>query len=272
MNTQTIESYFVRRNQPDEKLFPQFLELGEDIIMHVLSFVADAPFEDQKNLGIRNYMASMTHSLPLVSKQFHRLMQHDNYWREALVRQMKREPRLWKRGLQAVDPDKSIPAILAQPNTSQVYRQVLNHHVRFTGPIFAMGLSVELGKIYGLHLFEHRYRLLIAEVMSPYPASARQGGAIPLVQGKAPLFVHAYTHPVSRGTPAVIVSVQQCLVHDDGCADVLLMPVQHVRTEFLWERPNSGHLYAGQFIPLGEEESESIDRMASSPRIFGRPH
>ncbi len=50
-----------------------------------------------------NCRATLTHTLPLVCKQFHKLVSaHDVYWKHALLRLMQKDPSLWEEGLRHV--------------------------------------------------------------------------------------------------------------------------------------------------------------------------
>mmetsp|Transcript_4182 Transcript_4182/g.8691 ORF Transcript_4182/g.8691 Transcript_4182/m.8691 type:complete len:415 (+) Transcript_4182:150-1394(+) len=73
----------------------------EDIMLTILSFVADVPFELKD--GTRDPIdthSTLTHVLPHVSKQFHKLCsEHDHYWKNALLRLVKDDPYLWEEGL-----------------------------------------------------------------------------------------------------------------------------------------------------------------------------
>lgn len=253
------ELHFTRKQEPGEKDFPQASMLGDDILAHVLSFVADAPFEDEKDPD-HSCVSSLTHSLPFVSKVFRQLVKRECFWRDALIRQVATKPRLWHRGLVGLFPDSSqipdaqnaselVKAVQSSLNVGckELYRRVLNEKIRFEGPIFYMGQSITLGEPYGLHFFEPRYRRLIAEVMRPFPASAKQGGPIECAEGQSPpIFIHAFSHPLTRNSPAVLVQVIRCGIHPrDGRADVFLLPIEFVRMERIWERVNTGHLYHG---------------------------
>lgn len=260
------EHHFTRKQQPGENGFPQALLLGDDILAHILSFVADAPFEDAKDQEV-TCVSSLTHSLPFVSKHFYRLVQRECFWADALIRQVSTKPRLWHRGLVGLIPDTSqIPDVrdvselvkevqksLDGAGCQMLYRRVLNEKIRFEGPIFYMGQSISLGEPYGLHFFEPRYRRLIAEVMRPFPASAKQGGPIECTEGQSPpVFIHAFSHPLTRNSPAVLVQVIRCGIHPrDGRADVFLLPIEFVRMERIWERANTGHLYHGICMRVG---------------------
>jgi hypothetical protein len=119
---------------------------------------------------------------------------------------------------------------------------------------------VRLGHTFGLHFFEPRYRLLIAEVMRGWPELARHGATIVArADGRFPTFVYAHVAPLAPGTPACLVQVRQCVIHRDGSADVLLVPVSYVWLERIWERPHSGRLFEAQCLKMGREQARSME-------------
>ena len=266
------ESYFNRKQLPDDKTFPQFTSLGEDIMIHILSFVADAPFESNHTV---TYASSLTHGFPLVSKQLRRLAKTDSFWMDALVRQVVKEPDLWFKGLVSVAGQRGGEITDAANNTTEMvelvrqslgvsscdlYRLVLNTTIRITGPVFCMYHPVKLGEPYGLHFFEPRYRRLIADVMAPFPDQARQGGAIECEPGQSPpVFIHVHGQPVTRSAPACLVQVIRCRIYPgDGRADVFLLPIAFLRIETIWERPHTGHLFYARCIRVSRRETEIL--------------
>lgn len=172
-----------------------------------------------------------------------------------------------------------------------LYQSILLRHLRFQAPVFYMPTSVRLGSQYGLHFFEPRYRLLVAEVMASFPVPARRGEAIPpVVPGLSPFssnvttvgqnvdlhnlldenkdllqsyhlptFIHAHQSPLRRNTPASIVQVRHCVVAPDGSADILLEPVAYIWVEELWERPGTGGLYEARGVRMGKDASDSYE-------------
>jgi hypothetical protein len=149
----------------------------------------------------------------------------------------------------------------SRPIYCELYRHVLFNHIRYTSPLFYMPDHIQLGQEFGLHFFEPRYRLLIAEAMSNYPQSYRDGGDIepdfniPQTTFSYPTFIYAHKSPLKRETVACIVQVKQCTIHQNGTADVFLTPTSAVRIEHVWERPNSHHLYEARVMLMGEAES-----------------
>eukprot|EP00573_Skeletonema_grethae_P005014 CAMPEP_0201692012 /NCGR_PEP_ID=MMETSP0578-20130828/5024_1 /ASSEMBLY_ACC=CAM_ASM_000663 /TAXON_ID=267565 /ORGANISM="Skeletonema grethea, Strain CCMP 1804" /LENGTH=393 /DNA_ID=CAMNT_0048177325 /DNA_START=155 /DNA_END=1332 /DNA_ORIENTATION=+ len=354
----------------------------EDILLSILSFVADTPFEmaghDNPTFG----QSSLTHTLPLVSKQFHRLTkQHDIFWENALLRLVKKE-HLWEDGMkrfvfdskcdkirsdilkrnhnrnrrdkrtrnhqlqqqqtraeagattqtsatsnienlksensdntakeeallkQACDAIEAYPPHNHTASSSGIhqciYKSIVNHHLRYQGPVFYMPSAIRLGSPYGLHFFEPRYRLLMSEVMAPYPVSARRGERIsPMVPSlipnnslrhngddddikadllnvleqnqsllgkyQLPTFIHAHQSPLRKNTPATIVQVRQCMVSRDGSADVYLEPIAYIWIDQVWERTGTGGLYEAQGIRMGKEVSESYEYYRDLPRTI----
>lgn len=332
--------------------------------------------------GAPTSRSTLTHILPLVSKQFYRLTrEHDLHWKNSLLRLMQNEPKIWEEGLKRVmfdtkcdelrtemarrnrnrfsrgrrdnndqnnqhtpqvmeDSDGCVSSnSLEQANTNNIeqqtdeekllqkactvikrhpphqhtatssgiyqcmYQSIVVRHLRYQAPVFIMPTDVQLGSPYGLHFFEPRYRVLMAEVMAPYPVSARRGERImPLVPGLfppsreqvmedeiksqtmdlleenvellkycMPLFIHAHQMPLERDTPATIVQVLQSDIHPDGSADVMLMPLAYIYIDELWERPGTGGLLEARGIRMGKEESESYEQWCGLRR-YGMGH
>mmetsp|Transcript_19673 Transcript_19673/g.25120 ORF Transcript_19673/g.25120 Transcript_19673/m.25120 type:complete len:389 (+) Transcript_19673:51-1217(+) len=343
----------------------------EDILLAILSFVADTPFETVGGDNPTCGESTLTHTLPLVSKQFHRLTkQHDIFWENALLRLVKKEY-LWVDGMKRfvfdskcdkirsdilernhnrnrrdkrtknnqlqqraqaeasgslqmsatsdgdnlksdiTDNTTKEEALLKQacdaieaypPRNSAsssgihqcIYKSIVQNHLRYKGAVFYMPSAIRLGSPYGLHFFEPRYRLLMSEVMAPYPVSARRGERIsPMVPSlipnnslrqngddddikanllnvleqnqsllgkyQLPTFIHAHQSPLRKNTPATIVQVRQCMVSRDGSADVYLEPIAYIWIDQVFERPGTGGLYEARGIRMGKEVSESYE-------------
>jgi hypothetical protein len=240
------------------RYFGLFPYLSDDLKLTVLSYVADAPLEGMCN--DKDYrLSTLTHTIPLVSRRFRDFSRTDLYWKQALIRQVTNEPFLWRSGLLQIcreDPRLThstnkvdlveVASALQGKSYKELYAQVLSEQVRFKGPVFFMPGQLQIGEPYGLHIFEPRYRLMIAEVMQHQRPEARRGGK---VHGDA-LFIHANRSPLAPTSPAVLVQVQRCEVYPDGRADVVLVPVSHVWVEKLWVRPDSGHLYFAQCLRM----------------------
>lgn len=178
-----------------------------------------------------------------------------------------------------------------------VFQSVVVSHLYFQAPVFYMPSSVRLGDDYGLHFFEPRYRLLISEVMSAYPVSARRGdlvrpvlpGLYP-VDGRAhgqrvmdddikaslldlleknaqllgehylPTFIHAHQSPLRPNVPATIVQVSRCAISPDGSADVLLSPMAYIWLDEIWERPGTGGLMEARGIRMSRGDADAYER------------
>ena len=307
--------------------------------------------------------SSLTHTLPLVSRQFHRLCStHDLFWKSALLRLAGSSSRgLWEDGLKRLvydaecrqirdrlaedsrrvvrrdkrtrnvdrsncaSEDHELPIDATNGSSSSdlqscnaqskeeilldqacqaieqhppenhtatssgiyqcIYRSILQHHIRYQAPVFYMPTSVRLGVEYGLHFFEPRYRILISEVMSGYPVSARRGQRIhPMIPGvyptnghirdeaikvqllnfletneslihqyQVPTFIHAHQSPLAPNTPATIVQVTYCQISPDGRADVMLNPIAYIWLQSIWERPGTGGLFEARGLRMETE-------------------
>eukprot|EP00978_Attheya_sp_CCMP212_P018055 scaffold48930_cov44-Attheya_sp.AAC.2 len=147
-----------------------------------------------------------------------------------------------------------------------VFRYVVSNHLRYRSPVFYMPGTVQLNSEVGLHFFEPRYRLLISEVMSRFPVSARRGEPI-VVESKQdyPSFVYAYKSPLAPTSPACIVQVRQCLIHPNGTADVFLVPSAYVWIDRVTARPSSGGLADVRVIRMGQAASTAMEYASASP-------
>ena len=151
-----------------------------------------------------------------------------------------------------------------------VYRSIVENYIRYTGPIFHMPNHIRLGQEFGLHFFEPRYRLLIAEVMEGWPSAQRGGPITADSNGNFPSFIYAYHNDLDPKSRAMIVQVRQVHIHNGGRADVLLVPVAHVQIEQVWVRPNTGRLHMATVVRLGKDESTKIEETAA--RRFHSSH
>lgn len=154
-----------------EKAFPQFSNIhDEGILRLIISFVADAPLELDQSGPLANRLrpASLTSSLPLVSKEFHRLANLEDYWCSALIRQLKKDS-TWIMGLRRLLPEnythndddnshneyednvrqRMIEAVRRsndaniQLSYKNIYQKIITHHIQFVGPIFVMYVDKE---------------------------------------------------------------------------------------------------------------------------------
>ncbi|KAL7553328.1 hypothetical protein ACHAWF_016607 [Thalassiosira exigua] len=80
----------------------------EDIILSILSYVADAPFETAENGEFLS--ESFLKAIPSCSL----VCEHDFYWKHALLRLASREPTLWGEGLERVIFDAKCDELRAQ--------------------------------------------------------------------------------------------------------------------------------------------------------------
>jgi len=108
-----------QHHQQHEYSFPQFNTLSEELMLEILSYVAYGPFEfeleeeekqennsdknerngNSKNLNQTIFQSTLTHNLPLVSRQFRKLCFQDNLWIPSLQRLLMNNPNKWKYAL-----------------------------------------------------------------------------------------------------------------------------------------------------------------------------
>lgn len=161
----------------------------------------------------------------------------------------------------------------------ELYRYILSQYIKFRSPLFYMPDQVEIGREFGIHFFEPRYRLLIAEVMSTYPRDYSTGEPItPLISkllhnhsdpfkrrsSPYPTFIYANNSPLKPNSVVTIVEVCHCIIHENQTADVSLNPVQYGRIEEVRERPNSHHLYEAKVVRMSEEECYAFDQESNA--------
>lgn len=262
---------------PKHALDDRFEVLGEDTVLSILKFVSNAPLEQ---LSCRTGASELTDLLPGVSKMFQELSEHDSLWKPALLRQLHREPKLWTEGLLKLaekqklwDPDFSdsetaetflerVRSALNAVAYKTIYKQVVSQHIRVTKPVFYMPGPLLLGGSYRVHLFEPRYRLMVAELMRDYPQEARQGELTTAGGRPAPVFIHANRDPFGVASGACLVQMVRCTISPrDGTADIMLLPIAYVWLEKVWIRKNSGNLHYAQSVRMGQKATRDMHEL-----------
>ena len=262
--------------------FPQFQELSDDLRRLILSFLAEAPFEHRTAGPVSIYRpGSLTSQLPFVCRDFKTFADSDECWYPALRRQLSTKA-VWRDGLRRLaPPSDDLDAVLgvnshidllglvqrhlsdahqSKCSYKQIYQKIVTQHIQFTGPVFAMPCHLTLGEIYGLHLFEPRYRLMVRDLLMEHcanPEEAARGGKIQprVVNGMSqpPLLLHAcQPSRLREGELACLVQLVWCRTYEYGTADVRLLPVCWVRVERLWVRHSSGHLIYAKVSRIDE--------------------
>lgn len=294
-----MADYVLSSKTKDKPFFPKFMLLNEDIQLNIISFISDTPFATTDTTYTNNInqnqllelgLSPLTYILPVVSKHFHSLLkstQADYLWKESLIRRIENESFIWKNGLMSLitklenntETTDSIKDVndaniilnaayksysdfygLTSPvdNINQLlFRNVVCDYVRIVAPVFVMEGDAKIDQVIGLHLFEPRYRLLMEEVMSDMPFRYKMGEALP--GPNYPTFIYANNTPIGVSTPAVIVQVNQCVMHENGEADVFLMPIAHVWLERIWMRPNTGRLHMASAVRMPEKASLNME-------------
>lgn len=248
--------------------FPQFEQFDDDIRKLILSFVAEAPFEQR--LG-EYQQGALTSTLPLVCKEFNRFAVLDYFWEPTLKRQLAHEDHgiLWKEGLRRLlpsnqdmnnsDDEESVhfERVIREINQQygdglgyrEIYRKVLTSHIYFEAPVFMMPCHLQIGEIYGLHLFEPRYRVMVHDLIMgcENPVEAANGGKIRIGRQdgvlQPPFLIHACLGRAAPGELACLVQLIWCQIYEHGSADVRLLPVAWVKLDRIWIRRNAGNLF-----------------------------
>jgi len=285
-NNHQLSNSYERGGIQEGKKFPQFNDLSDDIQLLVLSFVADAPFKfNGDTLTKEDYHSTLTHVLPFVSRHFLSLVRSKQadvfFWREVLLRRIQKEPFLWKEGLRRLisefEPPSSHATTILNDDTcsidlfnyvydlvasrsqsekiyQNIFKDILTNHIRYSGPVFIMPGEVRLNHVFGLHLFEPRYRLMIQEVMANSPCTNGEN-----ITDNNPTFI--YANRLSKRSSAVIVQVRNCMIHSNGRADVELIPSAYVWLEDAWIRSNTRNLYHARTIRMTRRASLALDAL-----------
>lgn len=289
--------------------FP-LLDLSDDLISHILSFVSSAPFEDfgddeslytdfispilNKNRTPTHFspfqpashyqaaqfrsievarltkcaFGTLTHVLPLVCWRFHKIChQSDWLWQEAMSRLSIASPEVWRLGIAKLtknkdkDEDKgdrkgfskqtcnsavlqmvAVGEQAASPSGEGklTFQRVVELYQPFTltAPIFITGgfHPPTLTVTWDLHLFEPRYRFMMAQLMLNRPLREKTGN---LIASPRPRFLvsSGLSYPLMVGDPVFIVELLQCQLKKDGRALVRIVPVQQTRIKVLVAKP-----------------------------------
>lgn len=253
----------------DAIVFDHFNEFHEDIVKLILSFVVDAPLEKWESNVHQpvETKSTLTHVIPYVCKTFYDFSRLESFWEPCLRRQLERTDNMkyhWIRGLKRLLPanfqldknDDLVQVVLdriEEKSYKKIYKTVLNCHIRSTYPIFIMPSQIRLGEIYGLHLFEPRYRIMIRELLQSCGNPEEAGNGQEIVDGikfvdgisvnQPPYLIHACLGGLGPGELACLVQLVWCSTYEYGTADVQLLPVAWVRLDEVWYRPNTGHLF-----------------------------
>jgi len=293
-NRSVVTQQQTRKTLPS---FPQFNQLSIDNITCILAFVGDVPYELPSEEGVAECESMITNVLPYVSKQIYSIIKESDYlWKLALRRLLLKDPNRWKIGLEHFvsnhfpsDGEQQVrnDNIRRERNSAgsdmineptDLLRMLDNHalngescyhlaikwivdkFLRIRSPLFYMPGEACLGERFGLHFFEPRYRSLIAEVMAPFPASARTGHPIAANSaGFFPTFIYGNSSQLQPGVVATIVQVLQCYIYPDGTADVTLEPIAYSKIKQVGIRRNSNNLIEAIAVTLRVDDEIPSD-------------
>lgn len=126
------------------------------------------------------------------------------------------------------------------------------------------------------------YRLLVRELVEGFridehgnlsratDQSNNRTGSAPADHNeiKYPRFVYAYQGSLAIGSFACIVELRNCIIFEDGRANVTLVPCAHVKIESVWERIDSGSLYCVRCLRMGRKSSEMLEQINRRHRRY----
>jgi hypothetical protein len=245
-----------RGKESTREQFPFFNDLTDELQLYVVSFVADAPYE---NVAKGTNTSTLTDTLPLVSRKFYAMAQSDNLWRMALRRAINSDE-MWKRAALASSVDVINDESLT--NHQELYKQLFDAEIAFTGPVFIMSMVPRFTKgeiqTYQLYFFEPRYVYMTERLLERLQEWEESD---PDDRGPNPpplYFLHANTGLPYNGreTTAFLVKLVRYARTHAGHFAVTLEVESLVSMEHFWVMPNTGHLhYAyGRRIPIEHED------------------
>lgn len=274
------------RQMRQEYAFHYFNELNDELKLNILTFIVDAPFEESASVS----GSTLTSVLPFVCHQFNLFCRSKDFlWSICMRRLIANERDIWAASIAEftgsnlsssndfellVKGCEKIETLIKLQEDMQVdriygshgelFRYIFRNYILYESPLFYMpDNSIRIGRDFGIHFFEPRYRRLIRQVMAPYPEKFKRGEDITLENGligKPPTFIYAHKSPLKRGTVACVVQVTHCSIHQDGRADVALIPIHYVRVTQVYEEEHSrDHLYFCTSTRLTTQESNDIE-------------
>ena len=217
--------------------FPFFTKLFDEIQMNILSFVADAPFEDVLK-GERS--STLTDTLPLVSRKICAMARSNTLW-EAAFRRAIRSDEIWRRAASALDEG----AVNNAMDYRSLYKNVFDTGIAVTGPVFIMGMEGDIPETYELYLFEARYVFMIDALLRKSREWIERGEPGP----PPPMcFLHAHQglgshRRFARETTALLVQMINCIGLHNGTYAVTLQVVAFVHVDRSWVVPQTGYLH-----------------------------
>jgi hypothetical protein len=273
-----------------DKYFRMFPYLHDEIKVSILSFVAEAPLEGMPD----NYpRAPLTHSLNQVNRNFRKWCSSDLFWKDAIIRMISREPKLWNTALQNIriihgresnkqscfdgtgkeskkHLDSAAFSCLQQlmlptariPHYKALYETVVNQYLRFKGPVVYMPGQVAMGQDYELQFVEYGDRVMIAEILKK---TNNNNTASSSTSPPPVYFIHANRSPLEPTIPAVLVKILHCEMLPNGSVHVQVHPVHYIWLERIWierRKENDGlPLFYAQSLKMGRHVTDQMNRL-----------
>jgi hypothetical protein len=258
---------------PDPTFF-RFTDLSDELQVHIIAFIADAPYEDLSN-GDKS--STLTDTLPLVSRKFCEMANSNALWHVALRRVIQSDE-TWRRAAAASSLWNEYHATSSSTGTSinfkSLYRDIFETNVAFTGPVFIMPMpDDQVSPVYDLFIFERRYLFMIDCLLRQHQEWVDRGSV-----GSPPpmLFMHAHQgHTQQRN--ALLVDMVNCVELPNGTYAVTLQLESLLRIERSWVVPNTGNLYYAlgrrtKYVLQSPSEDNSISSHPPFVHRLGRQY
>lgn len=230
--------------------FTLFNDLSDELQLHVVSFVAQAPYEDVQDDNGRS--STMTDTLPLVSRKFRDMTNSHTLWGMSLRRAIMSD-KVWKRAAEVTSFDIAAIDATEKVDYKSLYKNMFDKEIALEMPLFIMGMDGgSIPNVYELYFFEPRYVYMIDNLLDRYREWKERNATSKDEETKPsepPLhFLHAHQGNFrfgSQDAKALLVKIIQCVRMPNGTYAVSLRADALVSIERYWIKPNTGRLHYG---------------------------
>lgn len=223
--------------------FSLFNDLSDELQLHVVSFVAVAPYED--SMCDQGRGATMTDILPLVSRKFRDMANSHTLWGMSLRRAIMSD-KVWRRAAKVTSFDYTSTET-TEVDYKALYKNMFDSEIALKLPVFIMGMDGgTIPNVYELYFFEPRYVYMIDRLLDKYQEwkeSLQEDAEAP---EPSLHFLHAHQGNFRFGCQdagALLVKIVQSVRMSNGTYAVSLRVDALVSIERYWVEPNTGRLH-----------------------------